>query len=76
MNPIDSNKKFGQFAKEKREALGISQSAAAEMIFGSAKNRGNLSKIENGKKDVTLKTVDRILSAYNSDFEFTEGNLI
>ena len=63
---------FAEFLKNKRIALGISQIDLAVKLYGNKNMRQHISRIESGKKDVTLKTVDVILQGLNSGIEFIE----
>ena len=64
--------RFATFMKNKRIAMGLSQDKLAEVIFGDKKRRDYISRIENGKKDISLKSMDAILEALNADVEFLE----
>lgn len=64
---------FSQFVKKTREKRGFSQTELGERTFGAgdkyAKQR--ISKIESGK-NVTLKTMERLLEALNCDIQFID----
>lgn len=64
--------RFAMFMKNKRMAMGLTQEELAEKIFGDKSRRDYLSRIENGKKDISLKSMDAILEALNADVEFLE----
>jgi transcriptional regulator with XRE-family HTH domain len=65
--------KFAKFVKEKRTALGWSQSYLAEQVFGEGRYKNYISRIESGeKKSMNIETVDRILEAFGSDITFIE----
>ena len=64
--------RFADFMKKKREAMGLTQGELAEIIFGDATRQDYISRIETGKKDISLKSMDAILEALNADVEFLE----
>jgi transcriptional regulator with XRE-family HTH domain len=64
--------RFAQFMKNKRIAMGLTQEELADKIFGDKARRDYVSRIENGKKDISLKSMDAILEALNADVEFLE----
>lgn len=65
--------KFAAFVKEKREALGITQTELAYRVFGSKDRRIYISQIESGKrKGITILFMEKILKELNSDIEFIE----
>ena len=49
--------------KNRREALGITQTELAERM--GLKDKSSISKIESGKLPITLKTVERVAAALN-----------
>ena len=64
--------RFAEFMKAKRQAMGLTQEELSEIIFGTRKRFDYISRIENGKKDISLKSMDAILEALNADIEFLE----
>ena len=64
--------RFADFMKKKREAMGLTQGELAEIIFGDATRQDYISRIETGKKDISLKSMDAILEALNADVEFLD----
>ena len=52
--------------------MGLTQEELAEIIFGDKTRRDYISRIETGKKDISLKSMDAILEALNADVEFLE----
>lgn len=64
--------RFADFMKKKRQAMGLTQEELAEIIFGDKTRRDYISRIETGKKDISLKSMDAILEALNADVEFLE----
>lgn len=64
--------RFADFMKKKREAMGLTQGELAEIIFGDTTRQDYISRIETGKKDISLKSMDAILEALNADVEFLE----
>lgn len=64
--------RFADFMKQKRQAMGLTQEELADKIFGDRKRFDYISRIENGKKDISLKSMDAILEALNADVEFLE----
>ena len=64
--------RFADFMKKKREAMGLTQGELADIIFGDATRQDYISRIETGKKDISLKSMDAILEALNADVEFSE----
>ncbi len=72
-NRTNLQQKFAKFVKEKRTALGWSQSHLAEQVFGDKTYKNYISRIESGnKKSMNIETVDRILEAFGSDITFVE----
>ena len=64
--------RFADFMKKKRQAMGLTQEELADIIFGDATRQDYISRIETGKKDISLKSMDAILEALNADVEFLE----
>lgn len=65
-------KKFAVFLKEKRLAMGLTQEKMALMMYNDKNMTGYISKIENQKLDISVKTMDTILELLNSSIEFIE----
>lgn len=61
-----------EFIKNKRNALGLTQEALAELIYGDPKKKGYISEIESGKRKITVTTLGYFLTALNSWVKFTE----
>ena len=72
MGRITIMQRFAEFMKNKRFAMGLTQEELAEIIFGDKTRRDYISRIETGKKDISLKSMDAILEALNADVEFLE----
>ena len=72
MGRITIMQRFADFMKKKREAMGLTQGELSEIIFGDATRQDYISRIETGKKDISLKSMDAILEALNADVEFLE----
>lgn len=72
MARITIMQRFADFMKKKREAMGLTQGELAEIIFGDTTRQDYISRIETGKKDISLKSMDAILEALNADVEFLE----
>lgn len=72
MGRITIMQRFADFMKKKRQAMGLTQEELAEIIFGDKTRRDYISRIETGKKDISLKSMDAILEALNADVEFLE----
>jgi transcriptional regulator with XRE-family HTH domain len=75
MPEFDLNKIAREYIIARRNALGISQVELAEMVFGSKTAKGHLSLIESGKKDITLNTLEKILTKLNANIVFVDNNL-
>ena len=58
------------FIREKRIALGLTQTEFAEIIFGNS-SRSRIAQIENGR-DITLTTLNTICEKLNVDINFIE----
>ena len=69
---ISIMQRFAEFMKSKRQAMGLTQEELSEIIFGTRQRFDYISRIENGKKDINLKSMDAILEALNADVEFLE----
>lgn len=72
MGRITIMQRFADFLKKKREAMGLTQGELAEIIFGDTTRQDYISRIETGKKDISLKSMNAILEALNADVEFLE----
>ena len=72
MARITIMQRFAEFMKAKRQAMGLTQEELSEIIFGSKKRTDYISRIENGKKDISLKSMNAILEALKADVEFLE----
>ena len=72
MGRITIMQRFTEFMRNKRNAMGLTQEELAEIIFGDKTRRDYISRIETGKKDISLKSMDAILEALNADVEFLE----
>mgnify|MGYP003575543831 CR=1 FL=1 len=66
------SEEFAEFVKAKRMAKGMTQSDLAEKIYGDVNQKGYISKIELGKRQVSLQTMGVILGALDSWVEFIE----
>ncbi len=64
--------RFANFLTMKRIAMGLTQRELAVIIFGSENRSDYICRIETGKKDISLKSMDAILEALNADVEFLE----
>jgi predicted transcriptional regulator len=69
---ISIMKRFAEFMRNKRMAMGLSQRELATVIFGDESRNDYICRIETGKKDISLKSMDAILEALNADVEFLE----
>ena len=67
----DINKKVATFIRNKRIALGISQTEFSMKVFQDEKKQQWISQIENGR-GITVDTLGRILHALNCDIELIE----
>jgi len=78
------HKTVGNFLKEKRHALGLTQDAVALELFGlkvvdlpngkkkTISKRGRISAIENGRRGITLETLSQFLDFYKVEISFKE----
>jgi transcriptional regulator with XRE-family HTH domain len=71
-NRISIMQRFAEFMKAKRQAMGLTQEELSDIIFGTRQRFDYISRIENGKKDISLKSMDAILEALKADVEFLE----
>jgi transcriptional regulator with XRE-family HTH domain len=70
---MDINIKIGDRIRELRKAKGLSQEALANI---AEVDRTYMTKVETGKRNVTVKILDKIILALDSDFAvfFNESN--
>jgi transcriptional regulator with XRE-family HTH domain len=72
-----NDSKFSQtamsFLKEKRESLGITQTEVAIYIYGDKKYRGEISKLESNKRNITLFILDKYLEFFKCEITFKEN---
>jgi transcriptional regulator with XRE-family HTH domain len=70
---MDINIKIGDRIRELRKAKGLSQEALANI---AEVDRTYMTKVETGKRNVTVKILDKIILALDSDFStfFNELN--
>lgn len=68
-----SSQVFARFLKERREALGVSQSQLAKVLYGDERRQSFINSIENNKRKVTLDTASFILAALSCNLEFEQG---
>lgn len=61
-----------KFIKERRQAMGLTQEALALKVFGGTHDRHYISKIESGKRNITMTTFGHILTALNAEIKFEE----
>ena len=69
---IDISRQFAKFLKEKRIALGLTQSEMAKLVFKDESKFQWLSKIEKGRP-VTVITMNTILNNLNCTINFNEN---
>jgi transcriptional regulator with XRE-family HTH domain len=62
---MDINIKIGDRIRELRKAKGLSQEALANI---AEVDRTYMTKVETGKRNVTVKILDKIIFALDSDF--------
>lgn len=62
---MDINIKIGDRIRELRKAKGLSQEALANI---AEVDRTYMTKVETGKRNVTVKILDKIIIALDSDF--------
>jgi transcriptional regulator with XRE-family HTH domain len=62
---MDINIKIGDRIRELRKAKGLSQEALANI---AEVDRTYMTKVETGKRNVTVKILDKIILALDSDF--------
>ena len=67
------NKQIRQFIKQKRLAMGLTQSDLAIAVYKDQSRRFFLSNLENGNETMSLTTASRILSALNCRIEIIEN---
>lgn len=61
-----------EFLKKKRIALGFTVRDLSNYLHGHEKEAGNLSNIENGKKNIGLKKLDFLLKKLNCSITINE----
>lgn len=61
-----------KFLKQKRLAMGLTIRQLSFFLYGTEKNNGNLSLIENGKKQIGLKKLDFLLKKLNCSITINE----
>lgn len=62
---MDINIKIGDRIRELRKAKGLSQEALANI---AEVDRTYMTKVETGKRNVTVKILEKIIIALNTDF--------
>lgn len=68
----ETNKKFSDFVRDKRQRMGLSQKELSEIVFKKENQQGYISSLEKYQKNATASTMDAILTALNSSIEFVE----
>lgn len=68
-----TNEKAAEFIRTQRLNLGLGQGKLSTLVYGDATSKGNISKIEAGKKQISITTLGYILKALNSDISFLEN---
>lgn len=74
-NKEDKNsvaKVVAEFLKQKRIAMGLTVRNFSIFLYGHDKNCGNLSLIENGKKNIGLKKLNFLLKKLNCSITINE----
>lgn len=66
------SQEFSEFVKKKRMLKGMTQADLSIKIYGDDKNKHYISKIESGKREVTVSTMGMILEALDSWMEFID----
>ena len=61
------------FLKEKSESLGITQTEVAIHIYDDKKYRGEISKLESNKRNITLFILDKYLELFKCEIAFKEN---
>jgi predicted transcriptional regulator len=64
--------KFARFLQEKRTALGLSIRGFATHIYGDDKKFAHLAKLEKGKVQANITTVQFILDKLDSELQIEE----
>lgn len=65
--------KFVSFMKEKRTALGLTQTDLAFEVYNNRQKRNYINDIESGRrKGLTIETMNKILTVLQSDINFIE----
>ena len=75
--PVKSefSEKVAKFFREKRIAMGLTQSDVALLIYGTKDRRNVISDIENNMKQMNCHDIDRFCKQFNCDVDFKEQNL-
>lgn len=68
----ETNKRFSDFVKEKRQLMGLSQKDLSAIVFKNKNQQDYISRLEKYQQNVTASTMDAILKAINSSIEFVE----
>lgn len=68
----ETNKRFSDFVKEKRQIMGLSQKDLSAIVFKNKNQQDYISRLEKYQQNVTASTMDAILKAINSSIEFVE----
>lgn len=64
---------IAKFIKEKREAMGMSQTELAIRAYDDSRRRSYISSIEKGtRKQLNIKSLEHILTVLNSNISFIE----
>lgn len=66
------NKKFATFITEKRIALGLDLREFSKLIYGNRLRFSYIQKIEKGKINVNITTMEKILKKLNCEFHIEE----
>lgn len=62
-----------EFIRTQRLNLGLGQGKLSKLVYGDISSKGNISKIEAGKKQISITTLGYILKALKSDISFLEN---
>jgi transcriptional regulator with XRE-family HTH domain len=68
----DLERDIRDFITEKRKAKALTQAQLAKNVFGDANRRDVISKIEHGKRNVSIGTLDKILKYFNAEIVIIE----
>lgn len=66
------SQRVASFIKEKRTALGMSQKEFAVYIFNDMNQQGYICRIENGTRELTVNTLEKIMKALNCKIDILE----